>query len=122
MDIQELSKEEKLRVIDTILAAWKRYGMEGYICNEIVFLCLPEALTTHRTTDLALTLMPELRFIKAPQIYIYREYGWFGRPKRYPERRTEALRRLKKLIEGQNLDQNFQNFRIKQNDGREGKY
>jgi hypothetical protein len=99
MMIQELTKEEKLRVIDKILANWKRYGRESYICNAVVREAVPTLADVEDNTNTAIALIPELLSVKPADVDIYNEHGWFGAPDFCQGERTPALLQVRKMIE-----------------------
>jgi hypothetical protein len=101
--MQELLKEEKLRVIDAILAHWERHGEESYICEGVCYEASFRVPLIYSHTDWSLIQIPELLLIKPADAPLYSVFGWFGRPKPYPERRTNALQRLRKIIEEKEL-------------------
>jgi hypothetical protein len=101
--LEELSKEQKLEIIDILISKRKL----TYLCIEIVNMACKQFKYVDETisklgnfnyTFLALAIMPEMKFIK-PRLKIYSR-AWFGKPhtRRGNVLRLKALKKLKNII------------------------
>jgi hypothetical protein len=106
--MRELTKETKLKIIDTILSKYVISGEIGYLCYEINNTAISliddfEFEEEEDFTERCLALIPEFIQIKPDDVQIYspRAHGWFGivGGKLSTERRIDALKKLKKIIE-----------------------
>jgi hypothetical protein len=91
--VRELSADQKLAVIDDILSFWKEKNYESYICPAIVWSAFFGYYEYRESA--AIELIPELMMFKPDELP---EYGWFGYPGRYGERRTQVLQMLRDII------------------------
>jgi carbonic anhydrase/acetyltransferase-like protein (isoleucine patch superfamily) len=103
-EIKELSKEQKLTLIDAILEKWKAKDEEEYICFTVCDQALRKhwiSLDTYCSNDdeyLCTHLIPELLQIKPVSEYVHTA-GWFGGRKTFGNIRTQKLLELKEIIE-----------------------
>jgi hypothetical protein len=103
--IKELSKEQKLKVIDLIFESWMALNHEWYICIDIRQYAISEGFISEKTcrigypTEIALQLIPELMKIKPKSKNMY-SGAWFGyKFKTFGGIRTKKLLKLKEIIE-----------------------
>ncbi|MDR0688516.1 MAG: hypothetical protein LBF55_07550 [Prevotellaceae bacterium] len=97
METSELTKEQKLEVIDEILAMYERdENYQYYICRDIKYTAYIKGYCN--VSGKPLELIPELLMVK-PKGANMRD-SWFGEPKSPKNRplRLAALRRLRKIV------------------------
>ena len=92
---QELSREQKLDIIDRILDEWKQTDKEHYICWAIESLA-PKNMP-------ALQAIPELEKVRPEKTDPNARYGWFGKPQGYGNIRTKALLKVRQFINEEKL-------------------
>jgi hypothetical protein len=97
--VHELSDENKLKVINKILAKWTTSPTENYICNEIVLNIIGIIGDHNKNTDIAIKLIPELLIIKPNNVDLYNIEGWFGPPVICSMVRRNVLLQLRRIIE-----------------------
>jgi hypothetical protein len=97
METSELTKEQKLAVIDKILAKYERdEDYQCYICIDIRYTVRSKGYADY--SEKAVKLIPELLMVKPEDEDMIGE--WFGDdedPENRP-RRLEALRRLREIV------------------------
>jgi hypothetical protein len=99
METSELTKEQKLEVIDEILAKYERdERYQWYICNNVKDAAYIKGYDDSLRT--AVDLIPELLMVKPADESITSEWfgSVFGRQNR--PRRLAALRRVREMVEG----------------------
>jgi hypothetical protein len=108
--IRELTTDEKLKVIDTILSDYEKENKEDYICRSILYTAMANGfITSHEfricmgnVSQLAITLIPEFLEFKPEEKEIESESGWFELPSKFggkwTGKRTEVLRQLRDII------------------------
>jgi hypothetical protein len=102
--MKELSKEDKLHIIDVILENSKT-AFTTYLCFEIYDVLEAEFdaefLYNCEKTDFILEVFPELLQIKPEKVPLKGVNGWFGQPVVGEKARIDALKRLREIIENQ---------------------
>jgi hypothetical protein len=98
MDIKELTKEEKLSMIDEIIAVWEETGMESFICLDVKAVAVERGWMDCDDWDAidVTRLLPEMEIVR-PQ-WRSPKQEWFGIPRSYPHRRTEVLQQIREII------------------------
>jgi hypothetical protein len=104
-EIKELSKEQKLEAIESILNEWKKRNCENYICvsicNQALYknYILADLYVHNPVSELSLGLIPEMIQIKPPHITNL-DINWFGSTTvDFGSIRTKKLLELKEIIE-----------------------
>jgi hypothetical protein len=105
--MKELSKDQKLEIIDAVLEDFKRREHEWFICNTMCSILVTKKLidniqfSERNFTDVALEAIPELLQIKPADIALRCGNGWFGGISESNSygKRTAALEQLRKIIE-----------------------
>jgi hypothetical protein len=109
-ELKESTKQEKLQIIDRVLNKYENIGQIDYLCDELFeaayrLLPLSEAVLDYSWhTEVCIILIPELLKIKPDNVNTFSLNGWFGCPNAEgaTERRIDALRDLREIIEKQN--------------------
>jgi hypothetical protein len=100
--MKELTKFQKLEVIDCVIDMFESSENGRYICMTIVDVLFYKGLVifVNGVTDTAVSAIPELIQIKPAEVEMYDDLGWFGRGSLESNcLRLAALRKLREIIE-----------------------
>jgi hypothetical protein len=101
--MKELSKADKLNIIDAVLERSSCLFI-GYLCFEIYEAIKNsfddvDELRDSEKTDFVIKVFPELLQIKPADIPLHGISGWFGVPVVGADARMHALKRLRIIVE-----------------------
>jgi hypothetical protein len=105
MRAKELTKEQKMAIIDSLIAAFKAKG-DDFLCCAIAGAALDLGYVQEGAATDAVLLIPELKAIKPPIKELRRLdtsiNGWFGNPRTCRGVRLKKLEELKRIIKIKN--------------------